>query len=238
MPDGNNDDDDDTPWAKDLQRHCTIFTDRVSQYGVNILPPAKTKSFLQLLLDACKDKFIILLDIAALVSLAIGIYQDVRVTGSPEDNENVHWVEGFAIIVAVAVVVTVGSLNDYQKERQFQKLNAKKDCRKVRVVRNGAEMMIPIQCLMVGDILNIEPGDVLGADAVVIHSSNLKCDESSLTGESDAIKKKSYEDILEERRHMKLSEGSNHDDSLLLHEHHAEPFLLSGSKVIQGVGSC
>ena len=48
----------------------------------------------------------------------------------------ISWVEGVAILVAVIIVVLVGSVNDYQKEAQFRKLNAKKEDREVKVHRN------------------------------------------------------------------------------------------------------
>ncbi|KAJ2656763.1 plasma membrane calcium [Coemansia sp. RSA 1200] len=172
-----------------------LYSDRVEKFGVNILPPAKSRSFISLVWEALHDKMLILLIVAAIVSLAIGIYQDVRVTGDAvEDGQDVHWVEGFAIIVAISVVTLVASINDYQKEKQFRKLNAKKNDRRVRVTRNGLEHLVSTNCIFVGDILYIEPGDILCADAVVVSSSNLQCDESSITGESDAIKKSRLED--------------------------------------------
>jgi Ca2+-transporting ATPase len=76
------------------------------------------------------------LAIAAVVSLAVGLYDDIA---QPEYDENgnkmagVKWVEGVAIIVAIVIVILVGSVNDFQKERQFQKLNAKKEDRLVKV---------------------------------------------------------------------------------------------------------
>jgi Ca2+-transporting ATPase len=76
------------------------------------------------------------LTIAAIVSLGVGLYEDL---GPPQIDANgyvepdVHWVEGVAIIVAIVLVITVGSVNDYQKEKQFRKLNAKKEDRDVRV---------------------------------------------------------------------------------------------------------
>lgn len=73
---------------------------------------------------------------AAIISLAVGIYEDLT-TVEYDMNGNrlpgVKWVEGVAIIVAVLLVVIVGSLNDYQKERQFRSLNAKKEDRQVSV---------------------------------------------------------------------------------------------------------
>ncbi|KAJ1736314.1 plasma membrane calcium [Coemansia biformis] len=182
-------------WLAEFDADCELYGERMDTYGVNILPPAKARSFLGFVWDALHDKMLILLIAAAIVSLAIGIYQDVRVTDDPaEDGQNVHWVEGFAIIVAIAVVTLVASVNDYQKEKQFRRLNAKKNDRRVRVTRAGQERMVSTNCILVGDIMHIEPGDILCADGVVVSSSNLKCDESTVTGESDPMKKCRLED--------------------------------------------
>jgi Ca2+-transporting ATPase len=92
-----------------------------------------------------QDKVLIILSVAAIVSLALGLYQDL---GTPPDTyestacggttcteAQVDWVEGVAITVAILIVVLVGSVNDWQKERQFQKLNAQKEERNVKVSR-------------------------------------------------------------------------------------------------------
>lgn len=83
--------------------------------------------------------------IAAIVSIALGIYEDYGMKHEPtlrftKDYEpyyatdpKISWVEGVAILVAVIIVVMVGSINDYQKEAQFRKLNAKKEDREVKV---------------------------------------------------------------------------------------------------------
>ena len=98
----------------------------------------------------------VLLTIAAVVSLALGLFQDFgtkRATFSCGGGQTcteppVDWVEGVAIMVAVVIVVVVGSLNDWQKERQFKKLNEKKEDRTVKVIRDGAEKVINVK---VGD---------------------------------------------------------------------------------------
>ncbi|KAJ2181366.1 plasma membrane calcium, partial [Coemansia sp. RSA 521] len=140
--------DDTIEWLAEFDSDRKLYADRVERYGVNILPPSKSRSFLGLIWDALHDKMLILLIVAAIVSLAIGIYQDVRVTGDPEDDQNVHWVEGFAIIVAIAVVTLVASINDFQKEKQFRKLNAKKNDRRVRVTRAGQECLVSTNCIL------------------------------------------------------------------------------------------
>ncbi|KAK7992204.1 hypothetical protein PG988_000998 [Apiospora saccharicola] len=98
------------------------FSDRKRVYGDNRIPEKKGKSFLQLVWITYNDKVLILLSIAAVVSLAIGLYQTFGTAHDPE-HPGVEWVEGVAIIVAIVIVVLVGSLNDWQKERQFAKLN-------------------------------------------------------------------------------------------------------------------
>ena len=89
-----------------------------------------------------------------MVSLALGLYRDF---GAPrehticQDGSNdclapqVDWVEGVTILVAVFIVVIVGSVNDWQKELQFRALNAKKDDRTIKVIRDGTEKMINIK---------------------------------------------------------------------------------------------
>lgn len=81
----------------------------------------------------------ILLAVAAVVSLAIGLYEDIAVPEYDSQGNKipgVKWVEGVAIIVAITIVVLAGSINDFQKERQFRKLNAKKEDRQIKVMLN------------------------------------------------------------------------------------------------------
>ncbi|KXN66752.1 calcium-translocating P-type ATPase [Conidiobolus coronatus NRRL 28638] len=203
-------------------------------YGVNRLPAVKTRSLLELMWIAMHDSMIILLSIAALVSLAIGIYQDVATP--PEtfkaiiNGEEVtlqvppvHWVEGVAILVAVLIVLLAGSINDWRKEKQFQKLNSKKDDRELKLVRDGKVQEISVYDICVGDIILCEPGDILAADGIILESHNLQCDESSATGESDAMIKITMEECLR----ISGEKGS---------AKHKDPFMLSGSKVLEGVG--
>lgn len=74
-----------------------------------------------------------------MISLTVGIYEDVNTIEYDAFGNKipgVKWVEGVAIIVAVSLVVIVGSVNDFQKERQFRNLNAKKEDRLVSVKYN------------------------------------------------------------------------------------------------------
>ena len=100
------------------------------------------------------------MSICAVVSLALGLFQDFGTT-RPDGDPPVDWVEGVAIIFAVLIVVSVGSLNDGQKEKQFQGLNEKRDDRSVKVVRDGRERVINVHDVVVGDIVLLEPGEVI-----------------------------------------------------------------------------
>ncbi|KAM6524607.1 plasma membrane calcium [Fusarium falciforme] len=200
------------------------FVDRTRVYGPNRLPEPKSKSLLELAWIALQDRVLILLSIAAVVSLALGLYQTFGVTH--HEGAKIEWVEGVAIIVAITIVVVVGALNDWQKERQFRKLNQKKEDRLVKVTRSGKPMSISIHDVLVGDVMLLEPGDVIPVDGVFISGHNLSCDESSATGESDLIKKVPADVVL----HALL-----HEDSPKLKK--LDPFIISGAKVLDGVGT-
>ncbi|OCH84084.1 calcium ATPase, partial [Obba rivulosa] len=206
---------------------------RQQVYGRNILPTRKTKSLLQLMWLAMKDKVLVLLSIAAVVSLALGFFQDFG-TPRPPGEPPVDWVEGVAIIVAIVIVVMVGSLNDWQKERQFQVLNEKKEERGVKVIRDSIEQVVDIKDVVVGDVALVEPGEIIPCDGIFLSGHNVKCDESGATGESDAIKKISYEECV---RAKSISES----DVAFGGEHgglkHTDCFMVSGSKVLEGYGS-
>ncbi|KAJ7284885.1 calcium-transporting ATPase [Mycena rebaudengoi] len=207
-------------WNSDAAFAASIDVRR-RVYGHNVLPSRPSKTLLQLMWTAMKDKVLVLLSIAAVISLALGLFQDFGTTR--EKNEPaVDWVEGVAIMVAVFIVVIVGSVNDWQKERQFKDLNDKKEERGVKVIRGGVETVIDIKQVVVGDIALLEPGEIVPCDGIFLGGHNVKCDESGATGESDAIKKVSYDECIS----LRSSDGGAHTDC----------FIISGSKVLEGVG--
>ncbi|KAI5251963.1 calcium-translocating P-type ATPase [Aureobasidium subglaciale] len=198
------------------------FSDRVRIFGDNRLPEKKAKPLWLLAWEAYKDKILLLLTGAAVISLALGLYQTFGQKHEP-GNPPVEWVEGVAIIVAIVIVVSVGALNDWQKERQFVKLNKKKDNRVVKVIRSGKTLEISVHDIFAGDVLLLEPGDMVPVDGILIEGHGIKCDESSATGESDIIKKSASEEVW---RAMEAQEPLRKMD----------PFILSGAKVTEGVG--
>lgn len=121
-------------------------------FGPNLLPHPVPPSFLWFVWTAAKDKILIFLAAASIVSLAIGIYNDIK------EGTRTHWIEGAAIMFAVVLVVLVNAVNDYQKDRQFRKLSAKNEDRLIRVVRKGVKAQVSIFSLVVGDIILLDPG--------------------------------------------------------------------------------
>jgi len=199
------------------------FFDRKRIFKDNRLPVKKGKSLLQLMWITYNDKVLILLSIAAAISLAVGIYQTF---GTKHDaaHPKIEWVEGVAIIVAIVIVVVVGSLNDYQKERQFVKLNKKKQDRDVNVIRSGRTLEISVFDVLVGDVMLLEPGDMIPVDGIFIDGHNVKCDESQTTGESDLIRKQPADQV--------YAAIENHESLRKL-----DPFILSGAQVTEGIGT-
>lgn len=199
------------------------FVDRKRVFSDNRLPERKPKSILQLAWIAYNDKVLILLTIAAIISLALGLYQTFGVKHEP-GVPKVEWVEGVAIIVAILIVVVVGAANDWQKERQFVKLNKKKDDRVIKVVRSGKLREISVYDILVGDLVNLEPGDMVPVDGILVQGYGVKCDESSATGESDLLKKTAADDVFRAIEHREQTKKM-------------DPFILSGAKVSEGTGT-
>ncbi|MCJ1338177.1 hypothetical protein MMC09_003462 [Bachmanniomyces sp. S44760] len=197
------------------------FCDRKRIFKDNHLPEKKAKSIFELAWLAFNDKVLILLSIAAVISLALGIYQSITAT---DGEARVQWVEGVAIMVAIAIVVVVGAVNDWQKERQFVKLNKKKEDRNVKVIRSGKSREISVYSVLVGDVMHLEPGDMIPVDGIFISGHNLHCDESSATGESDLLRKYAGDEV--------FNAIECHEDVSKM-----DPFILSGGKVTEGIGT-
>lgn len=199
------------------------FADRKHVFSDNRLPEKKGKTIWEIMWITYNDKVLILLSVAAVISLAVGLYQTFDTKSHKDGEAKIEWLEGVAIIVAIVIVVLVGSVNDYQKERQFVKLNKKKQDRDVNVIRSGKSREVSVYDLLVGDVVLLEPGDMVPVDGIFIEGHNVKCDESSATGESDLLKKRAADDV-----YAAIEAG---EDTKKL-----DPFILSGSHVTEGVG--
>ncbi|KAA6394342.1 MAG: putative Calcium-transporting ATPase, partial [Streblomastix strix] len=164
-----------------LDQDTLLIEERQRRYGKNIMTKPKTKSFLHLWFDAFKDMTLIILLVLSIISLIIAF--------TLEQGKNLSWLDGSAILVTVLIVTLVSSINTWQQERQFQKLNERQKDHNIIVIRNNEPTQISVFDLLVGDIFQIQTGDILPADGICIESNNISCDESEMTGESKLIKK-------------------------------------------------
>jgi len=92
------------------------------------------------------------------------------------------------------------------------------------VVRGGRAVEISVYHLLAGDVLLLEAGDIVPVDAILAEGHDLRCDESSATGESDTLKKVPAD--------VAIENAANGNTRL------ADPFIISGTKVLEGVGKC
>ncbi|GMH68470.1 hypothetical protein TL16_g04938 [Triparma laevis f. inornata] len=155
------------------------------RYGANVFPEKPMKSFLTLFVESFNDTTLIILIIAAFVSLIVGSYED------PEKG----WIEGLAILIAVFLVSIVTATNDYQKEKQFRDLEKNSEAlERCTIIRSGETLRVNPDLLVVGDVVSLKSGDGIPADGILFEGSGVKCNESALTGEPDDLKKDFFKD--------------------------------------------
>ncbi|MEZ4584432.1 MAG: cation-translocating P-type ATPase [Caldilineaceae bacterium] len=146
---------------------------RHAETGPNQLVERGVKSRWAILLDQFKDAMVIILLVAAAISLALGEFLDAIV-----------------ILIIVIVNAIIGFTQEYRAEQAMEALK-KMAVPTVRVRRNGGHIEeIPSPALVPGDIVLLEAGNLIPADGRIVESINLKVEEAALTGESEPVNKK------------------------------------------------
>lgn len=209
-----------TGFPEDIEHRKKVF-------GSNVIPAKPPKTFLQFLADAFKDTILIILMVAAVVSLILGVFAPEDCGGS---EDNTGWIDGFAIIVAVFIVAFVTAINDYQKEQQFRGLQNKIEGEhKFTVIRNGEPSEILNSEIVVGDLCQVKYGDLLPSDGVVVQCNDIRVDESSLTGESDMVKKGDKDPVFLAGTHVMEGSGKMIVTAVGLHSQSGIIFSLLGA---------
>ncbi|MGH7226587.1 MAG: cation-transporting P-type ATPase, partial [Gemmataceae bacterium] len=126
-------------------------------------------------------------------------------------------VEGLAVMVAVILATGVAFLSEYKSDREFEVLNAHKDSLTVKVLREGSLHTIALEEVCVGDAVMLEIGDEIPADGRLVTAADLYVDQSLMTGESEAVRK----------RPMPLDSGEGTDQPGCLYR---------GTQIVDGVG--
>lgn len=148
------------------------------RYGNNILTPTRKESIWKRFLEKFKDPLIIILIIAGILSLGISVYEHLGLGSS----WNVFF-EPAGILLAILLSTTLAFIFELKSDKEFSLLNQVDDEEPVVVVREGRRTRIPKKDVVVGDIVVLESGCEVPADALLLTSTNLHVDESSLTGE-------------------------------------------------------
>ena len=188
---------------------------REDAFGSNKVFVEPVPPFCHYVWEALKDLMVRILILAAVVSIVLGC------TFSEDPSKD--WVDGVSIVVAVLIVVLVGSITDYQKEQKFHELNeVQNEGTKYKLIRNGQPQDHISDDLLVGDLIMINYGDIMAADILLIEGNGIKMDESALTGESDAMKKEKFDKCYEMQQNGEKKLPS--------------PLILSGTNCIEGSG--
>ena len=149
--------------------------ERTREHGKNVLQETKKKSAFQVFLEQFKDLLVIILIVAALISMVSGNVESTVVI--------------FAVIIMNAILGTI------QHEKAEKSLDSLKSLSSpiAKVMRGGKKMEIDSRDVVPGDILLLEAGDLVVADGRVLESYSLQVNESSLTGESTNVDKKAVQ---------------------------------------------
>ncbi|KAK8888439.1 hypothetical protein M9Y10_039516 [Tritrichomonas musculus] len=170
--------------AKDLHTDLTKgITDlstleaRREKYGKNVLPDPPTKSFCRLFLEALNDLMLIILMVAAVVSL-------ILVLVFPDPDDDLGWIDSVSILAAVLIVSLVQAITNYRQQSAFTAINRLKNDNLIAVIRNNDRIKVNSTEIVVGDVLYLDAGNKLVADGLYINGRNIKLNESETTGET------------------------------------------------------
>ena len=144
---------------------------RLEKYGENELKEEEKVSVLRLFISQFKSVLIIILITASIISALLG-----------------ELIDAIVIIFAVFLAGTLSFAQEYRAEKAIELLRSLTSP-EATVIRDGVEKKIPSKKLVPGDLIILQTGDRIPADARVVKEFNLKTDESSLTGESVPVKK-------------------------------------------------
>lgn len=155
-----------------------------NKYGKNQFSKGERISLGRKILEALKEPMVLILLVAAIITIGINIYKYFI-------GLHAEFTESIGIVVAISLSVGIQILMEGKSEKAFDALNNINEDIRVKVLRNGNMDYINKNDVVVGDIVKIETGDKAPADGRLIEGSDLKVDESMLTGESIAVAKSS-----------------------------------------------
>lgn len=151
------------------------------KYGTNNISGSKKESFYKLFVESLGDPIIKILLIALAIKTCF-LFQDF------------DWFETIGIVVAIIVASLISAVSEYGSSKAFESLMEESSKIKCRVIREGKVKEIPIDDIVVNDILELSSGDKIGADGIIL-KGNLEIDESSMNGEATSVVKKINDNV-------------------------------------------
>ncbi len=152
-------------------------------HGDNLLTPPQKTPWWRQLLEKFIDPLIIILLVAGVLSVAISCYEYFGL-----GKDGTVFFEPVGIFIAIILATGLGFYFEYRANKEFDLLNQVNDEEPVQVIRNGAPTSVPKKDIVVGDILVLNTGEEIPADAELLEAVSLNVDESTLTGEPMAHK--------------------------------------------------
>ena len=161
--------------------------EQIEKYGLNEVSQSKPKKWYNYLFQSLFTPFnLILLGI-----ILVLIYTDIVLTDPPN----------YANIIVITILILISTLLDffevYKSNKAAEKLKKLVEV-KTTVYRNGKEVKVPLKRITIGDVVRLSAGDLIPADLRIIESKDLYVVQSSLTGESDAVKKSAVSELKSE----------------------------------------
>jgi len=154
---------------------------RLKTYGRNVLPNKVGQPVIFRFFDQFKSLFAVMLEVGALLTLIAAI---ISTGSSRQDNINLT----IAIVGVVVLNATIGFLQEYRAEKATEALQ-KLVPQNAKVVRDGEVTIVAVADLVPGDIVQLEEGDSISADARIVRQYEMSTINIALTGESDAVRK-------------------------------------------------
>ncbi len=160
-----------------------VAAERLEKNGKNKLIEGKKESLIHRFLKQLAEPMTIILIVAAAISAGVEIYNGVS---------NGHWEFPADVVIILAVVLINAILGVFQESKAEKAIEALQEMSKAqsKVIRGGKQISIASEDLVVGDIIVLEAGDAVPADARIIECASMKIEEAALTGESVPVDKK------------------------------------------------
>ena len=161
------------------------------RHGENRMPEPPRRSVWRMFLDALRDRTLIVLMGAAVLSVGVEwLHGRLAAEHTP------RYIDGIAILCAVLIASLITTLNEARAAREFRALSSMRADYPVQVLRDGRVREVSVYEVVVGDVVQFDEGDRLPADGLLLSGVDVRVDESMLTGESEPASKEESDPVL------------------------------------------